>query len=296
MPLHINAFCGGRFFAVPLNLYYFTESEFLAMPKTPSKTEILTHGTHVHVSKTHKFGADALILANFCGAKRMQNVCDLGTGCGIIPLRLFDRGHRGLCVAIDIANAAIDLLNVSVQQNNADNIKPICADIKDILPKKYLTDNLQASDTFQQSNNANSYITKQPYISNTNFDVITCNPPYFTSGFVSPVAERASARHEQSLNMFYVCKAAAFLLKDGGKLCICQRPERLADVICEMKASNIEPKRLQFVCTSHKKKPWLILIEGQKNRASGLVVLPPLITENADGTRPSPQMREIYEN
>ncbi len=257
------------------------------MQDTPCKNEILTHGTIVHTSKTHKFGADALILSHFCGAKRMQSICDFGTGCGIIPLRLYDRGHRGLCVAIDIAQNAIDLLCNSIKENDIQNIKPLCADVKNLMPNKYLQEYNINSNNFEKINS--------PYISNTSFDIITCNPPYFVSGYISPVPERASARHEQSLNMAHVCKASAFLLKDGGKLCICQRPERLADVMFEMKTAGIEPKRLQFVSVSTQKKPWLVLIEGQKNRASGLNTLPPLVTENSDGTRPSEQMREIYE-
>ncbi len=246
------------------------------------KAEILLKGTVIFIDNVHKFGADAILLAHFCGAKRSQNICDFGTGCGIIPLRLFDRGHKGLCVAIDINEDAINLLQQSIKENNAFNIKPMCLDLRLIMPKRYLENE-------QQSAN------KPSLLQNTQFDIITCNPPYFKGGFVSPSEAKAVARHEGMLNTQQVCRAAAPLLKDGAKLCMCQRPERLADIICAMREVNIEPKRLQYVSARPNKEPYLILIEGQKNRAPGIKTLPILITENEDGTRPSEEVKRIYE-
>ena len=49
-------------------------------------------------------------------------------------------------------------------------------------------------------------------------------------------------------------------------LCICNRPERLADVICSMRANGIEPKRLRTVQKDRSSDPWLILVEGQARR------------------------------
>lgn len=247
------------------------------MPATPQPAhcavqyEIFTHGTRVRVNARHKFGADALLLAAFCGAKRLARVCDLGTGCGVIPLRLHDRGHRGMCLALDLAPEAIGLLEASVSENGAHHILPVCADLRAFHPRSVLPE-------------------PEPL-----FDLVTCNPPYFTGGFRSPTAAKAAARHEDTCTITDVCAAAAKMLGDGGRLCLCQRPERLADVLCAMRAVRIEPKRLQFVAAQPDKEPWLFLVEGQKGRAPGVRMLPLLVTENPDGTRPSPAMRAIYE-
>lgn len=90
-----------------------------------------------------------------------------------------------------------------------------------------------------------------------------------------------------------VCAAAGLLLKDGGRLCVCQRPERLADVLCAMRGARIEPKRLQFVMARPEKAPWLVLVEGQKNRAPACACRPRSLPRGADG-RPSAAMLEIY--
>ena len=83
------------------------------------------------------------------------------------------------------------------------------------------------------------------------------------------------------------------MLKDGGRLCLCQRTERMAEVLCAMSAARIEPKRLQMVAARAGKAPWLFLVEGQKNRAPGLRVLPELVTQT-ENLRPSPQILHIY--
>ena len=77
--------------------------------------EHLANGTPVFITQSHRFGQDALLLAHFCRVRRAEAVCDLGTGCGVIPLRWHDRGHRGPCLALDIAPGAVAQLHAAVQ-------------------------------------------------------------------------------------------------------------------------------------------------------------------------------------
>ena len=48
--------------------------------------EKLTDKIYVCASSDHRFGTDAFLLADFSGYRRKDMACDLGTGCGIIPL------------------------------------------------------------------------------------------------------------------------------------------------------------------------------------------------------------------
>ena len=73
------------------------------------------------------------------------------------------------------------------------------------------------------------------------------------------------------------------LLNFGGRFVMCNRPERLADVISAMKAHNIEPQRLRFVQKQKDTAPWLFLIEGKKGAKPYLEVLPTLFTYDEDG-------------
>lgn len=217
-----------------------------------SKFETLAGGTRVFVDEHCTFGADALLLASFCNAKRFESVCDFGTGCGIIPLQLHDNGHLGTCYAIDINENALALLCKSIfNDSKLLHIAPQLADLR-------------------------SWKAERP------LDVITCNPPYFTGGIQNKDASRAVARHALLCTSEDVCRAAARSLKVGGRLCLCQRPAQLAVVLAEMRAARLEPKRLQFVSAREGKTPFLFLVEAQKGRAAGLRLLPTLIIQTAD--------------
>lgn len=109
------------------------------------------------------------------------------------------------------------------------------------------------------------------------FDLCACNPPYFTAGFQSSNAARATARHETDCTLEDVCACGFRLLKDGGRLALCHRPERLAEVLAVLRAHRLEPKRLAFVKNKAESAPWLFLVEAQKNRKTGLKIEPDIL-------------------
>ena len=78
-----------------------------------------------------------------------------------------------------------------------------------------------------------------------------------------------------------------------GRFCLCQRPERLTDVLLAMRQNGLEPKRLRWVQQRSEKAPWLFLAEGKAGAKPGLVTEPPLIVENADGSY-TDEMKQIY--
>ena len=203
-------------------------------------TEILYNNTEVYCSDVHRFGSDALLLARFCAPRRAERAADLCSGCGIVALAWHDAGHRGPCTAVELQPEASALLQAAVQEQGIDHIAPVCADLR----------------TF--GDEAGHY------------DVCACNPPYFTAGPQSPDAARAAARHENDCTLDDVCACAFRLLRDGGRLAVCHRPERLAEVLAVLRAHRLEPKRLAFVKNRPGDTPWLFLVEAQKNRRTGL--------------------------
>lgn len=210
-------------------------------------TEILYNNTRVYCTPAHRFGSDALLLARFCEPRRSQRAADLCSGCGIVALEWHDRGHRGPCAAVEIQPEASALLRAAVQEQGLDHIQPCCVDLR------------QFRDGAGQ------------------FDLCACNPPYFTAGPQSPDQARAAARHETSCSLEDVCSCAFRLLKDGGRLALCHRPERLAEVLALLRETRLEPKRLAFVKNRPDAAPWLFLVEAQKGRRTGLRVEPDLL-------------------
>ena len=95
--------------------------------------------------------------------------------------------------------------------------------------------------------------------------------------FQSSDPARATARHETDCTLEDVCRCVFRLLKDGGRLSLCHRPERLAEVLAVLRAHRLEPKRLAFVKNQPDAAPWLFLVEAQKNRKTGLRIEPDVL-------------------
>ena len=129
--------------------------------------ETLTHGTCVFLSQRHRFGTDAMLLADFCRPRRAEFAADLCGGCGIVALRWHDEGHRGTCVSVELNGEAHGLLAAALaaQPEAAAHIKAVHADLRTYAPA-------QAGQ----------------------FHLAACNPPYFTGGHASPDPARAAAR------------------------------------------------------------------------------------------------------
>ena len=73
---------------------------------------------------------------------------------------------------------------------------------------------------------------------------------------------------------------------------MCNRPERLSDVIFAMKSHNIEPKRLRMVSKTPYDSPWLFLIEGKKGSKPFMCIEPQLYIRSGNGF--SDELRQIY--
>ena len=234
-----------------------------------TRSEDLGGGISATVSASHTFGTDALVLAHFAAPKRRTVACDLGSGCGVIPL-LFCRD--GLCrsiTAVDVQPQACAQIRDAVSRHGLEEkLRVVEADLRRLTPEQI------------------------PFYS---FDLVTMNPPYVApnSGLQSEARSALIARHEVICSLSDVASCAQKLLRFGGRLCICQRPDRLADAMCAMRRGGIEPKRLLWMIHSVGKKPSLFLLEGKKGANKGMVVLPPLCLKDEHGNY-TPQALEAY--
>lgn len=231
------------------------------------RKEPIGEGYHVQVNRVHTFGTDAILLADFAAPKRTDTACDLCTGCGIIPM-LWAKNHAVASAAgVELQPAAAALFAQTIRENGLEaQLFVLQADIKDLKGRL-------------------------PFGA---FDLVTCNPPYKAAGAglqsVDPTV--LLARHEVACTLEDVIAAAAGLLRFSGRLCLCHRPERLADIFCRMRQYKIEPKRLRPVAKCVGSAPWLVLVEGRLGGKSGLRAEPTLYVENGGGF--SEEMQRIY--
>lgn len=229
------------------------------------KTETLGNGISVCINKIHRFGTDAFLLCDFAQHRQIDTICDFGTGCGIIPLLMARNMPPRKAYAVDIQPDAIALLKQSIALSHLNFIEPVCADLNtwDTLPADSL-------------------------------NLITCNPPYKAAGAgIESLSEQERiARHEILCDIDGICRAASRLLKHGGRLCICNRPERLADSVKAMQSHGIEPKRLRMVSKTPSDAPWLFLLEGKKGGRSFMKILPQFYVW--DGNDFSKELKAVY--
>ena len=117
------------------------------------------------------------------------------------------------------------------------------------------------------------------------FDLITMNPPYKRagSGLMSENEGLNIARFELKCNFDDICKTAAKMIKPGGRFCVCNRPNRLADMICAMRKYKIEPKRMMNVCNRASDAPMLVLVEGVMSGNADMTVCPQFVLEDEHG-------------
>lgn len=232
------------------------------------RREVLGGGVEVWVSPRHTFGTDAFLLSHFASPKPYETACDLGCGCGIIPLLWFrEGGGPKTAVAVDIQPEAISLARQSVEASGlSERLSVVEGDIRDLPPE----------------------------LPRGSFHLVTSNPPYkkIGAGEMSREESAQIARHETLCDLDDIFRGAASLLRYGGRLCVCQLPERLPDVLEGMRHHRIEPKRLRFVQERSDTPPWLLLCEGKLGSKPFLQVERPfLMRENGED---SPELGELY--
>jgi tRNA1Val (adenine37-N6)-methyltransferase len=222
--------------------------------------ESLFHGRVkiLQKAKGYRFSIDAVILGHHIPLKDMQLGVDLGTGCGIIPLILAHRSSSARLYGVEIQKDLADLASRNVRLNHMeDRITIVHGDMRDF--RAYL----------------------EPGV----VDVVFSNPPYrkVLSGRINPDSERAVARHEIKGTLSDVVSVAEKLLRPSGRLWVIYPAERIADLLAQMRAFRLEPKRLRLVHSRLNLDAELVLAEGRKQGRPGLKVVPPLVVHKEDG-------------
>lgn len=233
------------------------------------RIEPLGNGRRILVSRSHGFGTDAFLLASFASPTPREKAVDLGTGCGIIPTLWLGATAVRTVLGIEISTEACELARRTIAANDDGlRFEVLNLDMREL---------------------------ESSAVEREHFDMVSCNPPYFVenSGYVSPDPERARARADSNCTLEDVCAAARYLVRWGGRLCMCCRPERLCDLFCAMRESGFEPKKLRLCQQRPDKAPWLVLVEARRGGKPTLDILPPLIMLDENG-QSSAEVEAIY--
>lgn len=216
------------------------------------------------------FGIDAVILSGFAEVKKGENVMDLCTGTGIIPILLEAKTEGSHFTGLEIQEESVEMAKRSVRLNG--------------LEDKVTIDFGDAKNT-------------EALYRASSFDVVTVNPPYMNEGggLKNGYSPKTIARHEVLCSLEDVVDAAARLLVPQGRLYMVHRPHRLTDIMVTLRNHRLEPKRLRFVHSYADREPVMVLVEAVSNGKPMVKVMPPLIIYKEDGKYTGEIMKIYYE-
>lgn len=230
------------------------------LDKLPSGITIYTS------TEVFPLGQDSILLADFARPHPKSRILDLGCGAGVLSLLLLDRYPNVTVTALDCDFAAYSLAYENCITNDLQaRMEVVHGDFK------------QVKTIFEHAT----------------YHYVICNPPYFPCNTGAAHTSLPTARQQIDCTITDVVKAAAFCLKGGGKCAFVYRPERLCSLLCALCEAKLAPKRLRFVHQRTESTPSAVMVEAKKGAKEGLIVLPPLLIEEADG-RPSKEYRQIY--
>jgi len=242
------------------------------------------------------FGVDAVLLTHYAATskgKSPDKILDLCTGNGIVPVLLTAKTTASSIVGVEIQPEVAALAKRNVELNGLHGrVTIFCEDLRNLVGRDAL--GTPKNNIIRPARRAEG-VTPYNFTPNS-FDIVTCNPPYkeLGGGIINSTDMLTIARHEVACTLADIIEVSAKLLREGGRLCMVHRPERLVDLLTLMRQNRLEPKRLRMVHPSPNKTANLVLIEAAKYGKPKLFLDPPLYVYDGNG-KYSKEIDEIYE-
>lgn len=148
------------------------------------------HFSLYHHRSTMKVGTDAILLGRWTEVKPTDVVLDIGTGCGLLPLMLAQKGVAQVD-AVDIDKASVEEATVNFEASQwREQLKAYCADIVEFQPEK-------------------------------KYDFVVSNPPFFVHFPQCDSDRKSRARHsDAALSFEALCAAVVRLLQPEGRFAL----------------------------------------------------------------------------
>ena len=148
------------------------------------------HFSLYHHRSTMKVGTDAILLGRWTEVKATDVVLDIGTGCGLLPLMLSQKGVAHVD-AVDIDKASVEEATVNFEASQwREHLKAYCVDIVDFQTDK-------------------------------RYDLIISNPPFFNRFSKCDSERKSRARHNDAgLSYATLCHEVCRLMQPDGRLAV----------------------------------------------------------------------------
>ncbi|MCF8273754.1 MAG: methyltransferase [Flavobacteriaceae bacterium] len=164
-----------------------------------------------------KIGTDSVLLGAWTSVNHNPfNVLDIGAGTGILSLMIAQRSHAQQIEAIEIDDDAYEQC-VDNFENSPWNDKLFC---------------------FHAS------ILEYIEAVNEKFDLIICNPPFYSEDYKTPDKARNLARFSDAMPLEHIIFAVIYFLSKKGKFSIVAPFKEEKNIIEEASLINLYPNRI----------------------------------------------------
>lgn len=201
-----------------------------------------------------KLTQDTALLSDFVKLKKNERVFDIGVGIGSLSILLLVKNKDIYTEGIEIIPEAAEIAMKNFENCGfAHRASVTVGDLKDIKGR-----------------------------GDDRVDVCVSNPPYFSlsRGKTADIDTVGNSRSEVSADIYDVVRAAKNLLKWGGRLYFCYKPERIEAAFDALLKNRFAVKRLRFVHQRANEGANLVMIEARLGGGQWCCVEPPLIVEN----------------
>ena len=194
-----------------------------------------------------KFSLDSILLAEYVKVNKNDRIIDLCTGNAPLPMILSTK-YSNKIIGIELQKTIYNYGVSSINHNNLNSqIFLINDDIKNV----------------------------QNYFPGNNFDIITCNPPYFRyngKSLVNKDEVKSISRHEIFITLSELVEVINYLIAERGTLYMVYPSQRLMELSSELKKYKIAIKEIYFIITNGTSNINIMLIKAIKNAKSDIKV------------------------
>lgn len=163
-----------------------------------------------------KVGTDGVLLGAWVPLDGARRILDIGTGTGLLALMMAQRNESAFIDAIEIDKDA------SVQAEANARLSPWSTRITVV----------------------NCALQEYARASGEAYDLIVCNPPFFSNSLKSPHLGRSLARHNVSLTLDELVACALPLLTHDGKMAVVLPTEQYIVFEKTMRGNGFSPKQI----------------------------------------------------
>lgn len=182
-----------------------------------------------------KVGTDGVLLGAWTDLSASRHILDIGTGTGLIALMTAQRCPEAQITAIDIDAEAVNQARENVEASPWKNQVEVL--LQDVCT----------------------------YTSETGFDTIVSNPPYFIDSLKCPDNQRTTARHTDTLDVRRLLGKVVELLTPEGHFSLILPADQTDGLLRIAQTEGLHPSRLTQVITRPGLPPKRSLVEFRKN-------------------------------